>query len=172
MKIKDKNLFTFCFFTIWFIVGVIYYSIKNELGWAKGFYMAISIGYSIGYGYPVEIDAETMVFSIFYLFFGRVIFIFAIYSLTEDFFQQSNSWYNQAKRKLLEEQSNIFLRIYMQMQDNFRTIVTLLIFAVIMIGFTGWSCNTFDINVTEGAYLALATLSSVGTYIIPEEVKY
>ena len=172
MKIKDKNAFTLFVFTIWFIIGLIYYSIKNELGWGQGFYMAVNMGYSIGYGYPLEIDDQAMVFSIFFLLIGRVMFIFAIYSLTEDFFQNSKSWYAQVEREELEERSSYIRRFYMLMQDNFRTIAAILIFFAMLIGCTSWSCDTFGINITNGAYLALSIFSTCGQSNIPHQVKY
>ena len=32
----------------WLVVGSIFYTYQLNLGWGKGFYMAVNIGYSIG----------------------------------------------------------------------------------------------------------------------------
>lgn len=34
---------------LWIITGTIFYSSNGELGWSKGFYMAVNVGYSIGH---------------------------------------------------------------------------------------------------------------------------
>ena len=33
---------------MWIITGTLFYSYDGELGWSKGFYMAVNVGYSIG----------------------------------------------------------------------------------------------------------------------------
>lgn len=33
---------------LWIITGTVFYSYDGELGWSKGFYMAVNVGYSIG----------------------------------------------------------------------------------------------------------------------------
>jgi len=33
---------------IWIISGTVFYCYQGELGWSKGFYMAVNVGYSIG----------------------------------------------------------------------------------------------------------------------------
>ena len=44
----------------WILVGTLWYGYAREsdLGLAKGFYMAVNIGYSIGFGYPAEPHTE------------------------------------------------------------------------------------------------------------------
>lgn len=42
----------FIFSALWFIwltTGTIFYSYDLDIGWAKGFYMAVNVGYSIGW---------------------------------------------------------------------------------------------------------------------------
>jgi hypothetical protein len=38
----------FIAWALWVSFGTIFYAIHTKLGWAKGFYMAINVGYSIG----------------------------------------------------------------------------------------------------------------------------
>lgn len=52
---------------VWLFVGMAYYSQQNHLedsdkkmGAAKGFYMAVNIGYSIGWGYPLDTSTGSM----------------------------------------------------------------------------------------------------------------
>ncbi len=54
----------------WLSIGTVFYSVQNKLGWSKGFYMAVNVGYSIGWGYPVEISDKNIVFSILYVLIG------------------------------------------------------------------------------------------------------
>lgn len=41
---------------VWLLVGTLWYGYarNSDLGFVKGFYMAVNIGYSIGFGYPAE----------------------------------------------------------------------------------------------------------------------
>ena len=55
---------------IWQGSGTFFYAIRNENGWARGFYMSVSIGYAIGFGYPVEIDVDCQIYSIFHVLVG------------------------------------------------------------------------------------------------------
>ena len=67
-KARKKRLIKvklFCLWVGWLLVGTIFYANKTDFGWAKGFYMAVNVGYSIGWGYPVEPNDKVIWFSIF-----------------------------------------------------------------------------------------------------------
>lgn len=51
------------------MVGTVFYSYApfSDLGWTKGFYMAVNIGYSIGFGYPEETVSNYLFFSSVYV---------------------------------------------------------------------------------------------------------
>lgn len=39
----------FLLWTTWMTAGTVFYAVRNEFGWAKGFYMMVNVGYSIGW---------------------------------------------------------------------------------------------------------------------------
>jgi hypothetical protein len=39
----------FLLWTTWMTTGTVLYAVTNDLGWAKGFYMMVNVGYSIGW---------------------------------------------------------------------------------------------------------------------------
>ena len=39
----------FLLWTTWMVTGTLFYAIREEMGWAKGFYMMVNVGYSIGW---------------------------------------------------------------------------------------------------------------------------
>jgi hypothetical protein len=55
---------------IWIFSATLFYTYRNGLGWGKGLYMAVNVGYSIGWGYPVEKDDAVIWYSIFHVLTG------------------------------------------------------------------------------------------------------
>merc|ERR1719453_595098 len=47
-------------YLIWITIGTAFYAAGSmDLGFCKGYYMCVNVGYSIGWGYPVEtLDSE------------------------------------------------------------------------------------------------------------------
>jgi hypothetical protein len=50
--------------------GTVFYSIYDKFGWAKGFYMAVNVGYSVGWGNLYEVYEESKLFSVIYVLIG------------------------------------------------------------------------------------------------------
>ena len=53
-----------------YTIGTVFYALRDGFGWEKGLYMAVNVGYSIGWGYPLDPDLTSEWFSTFYLFIG------------------------------------------------------------------------------------------------------
>lgn len=55
---------------MWMIVGTVFYSIGDKFGWQRGFYLAVNVGYAIGWGYPLDPTRESQWFSTFFVIVG------------------------------------------------------------------------------------------------------
>ncbi len=56
---------------VWMAGGTAFYAIKADFGWAKGFFMMVNVGYSIGSVY-FELDNEGLWFSTFNVLIGAL----------------------------------------------------------------------------------------------------
>jgi len=55
----------------WLLTGTVFYSYTLDLGWGAGFYMAVNVGYSIGWGDISEKDhPNSQIFSVFFVLCG------------------------------------------------------------------------------------------------------
>ena len=52
------------------MVGMLFYILHNQFSMSQSFYMCISTGYSIGWGYPIDPNWRSKLFSIFYIWVG------------------------------------------------------------------------------------------------------
>jgi hypothetical protein len=63
---------SFVLWVTWIVSGTVFYAYENRLGWRRGFYMMVNVGYSIGWGFPREINYECMWYSVFNVLIGKV----------------------------------------------------------------------------------------------------
>lgn len=78
------------------LIGTCVYAITNEVGWAKGFYMAVNVGYSIGWGYPQEVGPGMKLFSTAYVLVGFSLVAILLASFATSVIGSSNEWYATA----------------------------------------------------------------------------
>lgn len=149
---------------IWILVGTIFYAIRNELGWAKGFFMSINVGYGVGWGYPVEKDHLCIIFSIFYLLVGASAVTTLLVYFVELMVVSKTSWHLQAMQNVFLEQKHPAIRFIIMNKSSLQLIGACLLLIAIM---TIWSCRTFDWTFSEGLYYAISSCSTGGFYPIP-----
>lgn len=78
---------------VWLFIGTLFYSYSMNLGWSKGFYMAVNVGYSIGWGYPSEFSDESRVFSTFYVLVGASAVAASLGYFAQAMIDSSKRWY-------------------------------------------------------------------------------
>ncbi len=83
----------FLLWAFWILIGTCFYASRNQSGWAKGFYMAINVGYSIGWGYPTEIDDMCQLFSVVYVLLGSSAVAAALAYFAQTIVTSSKKWY-------------------------------------------------------------------------------
>lgn len=96
---KDRPIVKWIYFLrifiVWIIfllVGTVFYTYYDEFGWQMGFYMAINVGYSIGWGYPLDPNEGSEWFSVCYIIFGATIALAGVVFLIRLSLENRKSW--------------------------------------------------------------------------------
>lgn len=174
----------FLLWLLWMTLGTIFYAINNELGAAKGFFMAVNIGYSIGFGTPSE-DATTegisegqalasRIFSTLYVIVGASFVGLALGYFGDKLVEDRDNWYQNAEQyeaycNSQADGRNIAMRIISAIQFrwlNFR----------LVLAWCAWtamgaiaSIVAFDWPFNEAVYFAVSSCSTGGHWAIPDD---
>lgn len=91
----------FVLWLAWLLVGSLFfaYAPKSQLGLMKGFYMALNIGYSIGFGYPSEESNQYLYFSTFYVLIGASFVGMALTFFAEKISKDNENWFTKMEHK-------------------------------------------------------------------------
>lgn len=160
----------------WVIVGTLFYSYAkgNKFGLAVGFYQAVNIGYSIGYGYPREPEEQNWWFSSFYVIFGASLVAAALGFFADKIVESHDEWFmhllqQEEFENEMKRNKNIFFRIRAWVKfnwDSLRAIVLWFIWIAIMIMYSmievGWPFS-------QAQYFAISTCSTGGHMPIPDD---
>lgn len=158
----------------WLLAGTLYYSNLLNVGWFKGFYMAINVGYSIGWG-DIPEDLHSQMFSSFFLMVGSSFVAAALGYFANFVILDADNWYvNEIQREaylnyLAENEDNRVLKALAFMQYNFEKVrAVALWFAFVFFGtFFAAMLNADHWNVVNAFYFAISSLSTGGLYSLP-----
>jgi hypothetical protein len=160
---------------IWMVSGTVFYAIRNELGWAKGFYMMVNVGYSIGWGYPVEIDYKVCWYSTINVLFGAVCLSFALSVFTNSITKKSKEWYVTAlHQEVLNDPSATWTsKLWHYCLANKKPLLTILAFVVYIFIMVIWALATFSHRwvFIDALYWAISSLSTGGMWPIPQDAS-
>ncbi|CAB9504789.1 expressed unknown protein [Seminavis robusta] len=177
MGLHQKEPVFLGLFIAWLLTGTLFYSYAPDfgLGFIKGFYMAINIGYSIGFGYPIDPNTRSIWFSIFYVLIGSSFVGVALGFFAEKITEDSETWFSRLQdQKKIEDfillgktrwRGRIHAFLYRQ-RAAIRAVLVWLALVVVLVIISlygvGW---TFK----EGLYFSISTLSTGGHWMIPQE---
>lgn len=164
----------FLFWTTWMAIGTTFYAIRNDLGWKKGFYMMINVGYSIGWGYPIETDRKGLWFSIMNVFVGAMALSYFLRVFAITVMSDSKSWYAKAlyERKMLDTSISIWEKIKEVTKNHRKKLINIGIFFLWVCIGVCWSTYVFDgWMFVEGLYFTVSSLSTGGLYPIPQDAS-
>ena len=163
---------------LWLLIGTVFYA-EHDFGrsYAKGFYYAVNVGYSIGFGVlklrgSREDRNESYAFSVFYVLCGALAMLNSIMSIFQDALKipSKKMWYSSFYGQQLIDPNRSWkeklLRYALDRLDKFQPILVWLIY--VSWG-TAWSCGMFRWNFIEGLYFAVSSLSTGGLLGIPED---
>jgi Ca2+-binding EF-hand superfamily protein len=158
---------------LWLIMGSIFYTSELDLNFATGFYMAVNIGYSIGFGdIPETGHLGSQWFSTVYVLIGASFVGAALGIFAEHIVANKDNWYEQEKLNL-EYAQNIkychrvarmwYFCVYHKSELCF---IILWVLFVVVATLAAWDTND-EFNFTNALYFAVSSLSTGGHYSLP-----
>mmetsp|Transcript_12749 Transcript_12749/g.20758 ORF Transcript_12749/g.20758 Transcript_12749/m.20758 type:complete len:502 (+) Transcript_12749:85-1590(+) len=182
-KATDKKVETTTGFTrnqilgvvwfVWLLLGSCFYIVTLDLNIATGFYMAVNIGYSIGFGDISESGStESQIFSTVYVLIGASFVGAALGIFAEHIVADKDNWYEQEKENLIYEENikdcNFLTRalyFYIYHKDKLRSVI-LWIFFIVIATIAAWYTND-EFGFVNALYFAVSSLSTGGHYSLP-----
>ena len=174
VDLQKTQIFVLVWF-LWLLTGTCWYSFgKGGFGLSKGLYMAVNIGYSIGFGYPVEVYENYLWFSSAYVVMGASFVAIALGFFAEKIGQDYDSWFTQQEERRAYEESftqgkGVWKKLkcwYTEYSESVRPVVLWLVWIGAMIAYSmvevGWSF-------TQAQYFAISTCSTGGHWVIPQD---
>lgn len=156
---------------VWMTVGTLFYAVRNKMGFAKGFYMAVNVGYSIGSNYPREIDNVSLWFSVFNILVGVVAIGFALNAFAQDVINFDKRWFNDAEysRLLGDKSISKKQKLSLWIQMNKSKLYVIAIFIIYGSFMVCWASFEFeDWKFPQALYFATSSLSTGGMYPMPK----
>lgn len=156
---------------VWMGTGTAFYAVRNGLGWAKGFYMMINVGYSIGWGYPTEVDRRGLWFSVFNVFVGATAISYGLRLFAQSVLSESKSWYAIAlyERTMADMSVSRTTKMIEYTKTHSKKLLTISVFIIWVMAMVWWSSRTFQKwKIVQGVYFAVSSLSTGGMFPIPE----
>lgn len=166
-------------YVAWILTGTFFYAYAPsiELGIVKGFYMAINIGYSIGFGYPREPFENYLFFSSFYIILGASFVAIALGHFADKIGEDHDNWFtNLMQRQKYEEAflpgTSLSVRVkafLVEYTAPIRAVSLWLVWLAAMIIFALCTIDTWSFQ--QAQYFAVSTMSTGGDYPIPENAS-
>lgn len=158
----------------WLLVGSLFYAYapESDLKAARGFYMAVNIGYSIGFGIPSENYDPYLWFSCVYVLIGSSFVAVALGFFADKIGEDHDNWFiNMVQAKAYQDTIEnsrspivLFKAIYVQYEAPIRAVGAWLVWIGIMITYSIWG---LEWPYVQAQYFALSTLSTGGHWGLP-----
>jgi hypothetical protein len=168
----------FLVWIIWLLVGGTFYAESLGVGWGRGFYQAVSVGYSIGWGDVSEAaDEDSQGFSICYLSCGASFVGVAFGTFGNYISKERDNWYeNELQRISLNEYKKTNFLKYMVYWTYMNREVLFVVFIWLIFVFFGAGMALYfheddGWGFTNSLYFAISSLSTGGLYAIEEHAE-
>lgn len=157
---------------VWLLMGTLVYAKANDLGWSKGFYMAVNVGYSIGWGYPVEKTYGVMWYSVVHLLIGASFVAAALGYFATNMIAVSKEWYvNALDEEAIGKETKAWhsrLKHWARLNINSLRIIGLWsVWIALMVVFS--VVNIKEWVFIDGLYFAISSLSTGGLWAVPSD---
>lgn len=132
--------------------------------------MAVNVGYSIGWGYPIEIDEAVQWFSTMYVLTGASAVAAALGYFAQSMIQSSKNWYTDA---IIEEElnsnSNLLQKVYHFLQLRTDAIKLVVLWFLWIAALVIFSMVNVKWTFTNAVFFAVSSLSTAGLFPIPND---
>ena len=130
--------------------------------------MAVNVGYSIGWGYPVDNSVLCRAFSTVYILLGSSAVAVSLGYFAQSMIASSKNWYAEAleREKYYEDASSV-KKIKFWINSNAVKLEVIFLWVLWIIAMTVFSCVTIKWDVGQGIYFAVSSLSTGGCWPIP-----
>ncbi|CAB9502092.1 expressed unknown protein [Seminavis robusta] len=152
------------------------YAPKSNLGFVKGFYMAINIGYSIGFGYPSENSYGNYIyFSSMYVLLGASFVGVALSFFAEKITIDSESWFSRMqyerdiRRDMMSTNRAFQGRVRAWIHKNKKALRAVSVWLGMIVAMIVYSMVVVKWTFGEAQYFAISTLSTGGHWPIPND---
>ena len=163
-------------FLIWFIwigTGALYYAYGDmKLYFCKGFYMAVNVGYSIGYGYPFETTDPEYWFSTIHVIIGASMVGLALGFFGDQVMANQTSWAQDVELKkeyqdVLKLRGEYMLKLEWYVKMNYTKCRILAVYFIFVSFGTYYCMIRFDYSFAAGMYASISSMSTGGLHAIP-----
>jgi len=171
-----EDLFYFWMWILWLFTGTVFYAyqeddMEEEIGWAKGFYMAVNIGYSIGWGYPPEMTDDSRWFSTIFVIIGASFVGLALGFFADKVVEDRDNWFANAEQKEAydkQQEGNVIQRLYSYIIFEWEKFQSLFIWFLWILVMTIFAlCPPIDFPLDQAVYFAVSSCSTGGHWAIP-----
>jgi hypothetical protein len=171
---RDKYNIIGMSWVAWLIVGMIFYSEVLDTSYAEGFYMAVNVGYSIGFG-DIPESSTSKWFSTFYVLVGASFVGAALGVFADHITSQGMNWYAlELDQRQYEVERNAATMPHMKAflwvkheWHNFRAVLLWFAFICFSTAFA-WGLNSDNgFDFIDSLYFSVSSLSTGGLQSIP-----
>lgn len=171
---------TYVFFSslwlVWLFVGTVFYTHELDISWSQGFYMAVNVGYSIGWGdIPETGELQSQWFSTLYVLMGASFVGTALGYFAQHIVDARDNWYEIEVLKKAYEASvvefkfNYFTRVKLFINYEFDKLKGIFLWCCFV--FVGTSCawSLNDWTFINALYFSISSMSTGGLYSLPAD---
>lgn len=148
-----------------------FYSVNGEYYWTYGFYQSVNVGYSVGWGFPGDVNTAGIWFSIIYVMMGVVAVSGIIGIFTEGIIQGRKHWVTKALQRQKDDANSnssvTFNKIKSCFLENYSSFTAIIAWFLWVIVGVLWSLFTIKWSFSEAVYFAVSSLSTGGLWPIP-----
>jgi hypothetical protein len=151
------------------LTGTLYYANALNIGYAKGFYMAVNVGYSIGWGYPIENSIDSRVFSIFYVLVGASAVAASLGYFAQTMINSSKDWYAQALQQEKYTNATSIEKYLHWMSINSGSLNVIGVWFLWIFCMVAFSLSEIKWDFSQAVYFAVSSFSTGGLWAIPSD---
>jgi hypothetical protein len=148
---------------IWLLIGTVYYAnVEFDGSYFKGFYYAVNVGYSIGWGVFQAKYQVSELFGVIYLLVGASAMTTWLAHFVREIVQYNRSWRDQilieAQIERQSQKYGRFSKLYYFLIKNIPKISNVLAWLIFVVFGTFWSMGIIKWTFLDGIYFCIYSM--------------